>query len=192
VAILALSVTLLARGAIQGMGYEGDASRRLAASLIADQLLFEVESALAVGSLPEVGRQEGENPDDDEFMRIVEVAPLDLATLGMADLFLPPGAEAGTPRPRGATPLPDLLLVTVRVSWEDGLSEQAVTRTSFAYDASAAAQALAAAGAGSASEGDGDGDGEDEAEGASPGREGRGTGSGRGGGREPRDGNEDS
>jgi hypothetical protein len=110
----------------------------------------------------------------------------------MADLFLPPGAEAGTPRPRGATPLPDLLLVTVRVSWEDGLSEQAVTRTSFAYDASAAAQALAAAGAGSASEGDGDGDGEDEAEGASPGREGRGTGSGRGGRREPRDGNEDS
>jgi hypothetical protein len=192
VAILALSVTLLARGAIQGMGYEGDASRRLAASLIADQLLFEVESALAVGSLPEVGRQEGENPDDDEFMRIVEVAPLDLATLGMADLFLPPGAEAGTPRPRGATPLPDLLLVTVRVSWEDGLSEQAVTRTSFAYDASAAAQALAAAGAGSASEGDGVGDGEVEAAGESPGREGRGTGSGRGGGREPRDGNEDS
>jgi prepilin-type N-terminal cleavage/methylation domain-containing protein len=166
VAILALSVTLLARGAIQGMGYEGDASRRLAASLIADQLLFEIESTIAVGSLPEVGRQEGENPGDDEFLRVVEVAPLELAMLGMADLFLPPGEEPGTPRPRGGTPLPELLLVTVRVSWEDGLTEQAVTRTSFAYDASAAAQALAAAGAGAASDSDsnGDGDAENEAE----------------------------
>ena len=45
VAILALTVTMLARGAIQGMGYEGDASRRFTASLIADQLLFEERAA---------------------------------------------------------------------------------------------------------------------------------------------------
>jgi prepilin-type N-terminal cleavage/methylation domain-containing protein len=162
VAILALSVTLLARGAIQGMGYEGDASRRLAASLIADQLLFEVESGIAAGGVPEVGRQEGENPNDDEFMRVVEVAPLELAALGMADLFLPPSEEAGTPPARGSTPLPDLLLVTVRVSWQVGLIEQAVTRTSFAYDATAAVEALAAAGASSGGESDGESDGEVE------------------------------
>jgi prepilin-type N-terminal cleavage/methylation domain-containing protein len=164
VAILALSVTLLARGAIQGMGYEGDASRRLAASLIADQLLFEVESGLAAGAIPEVGRQESENSNDDEFTRVVEVAPLELATLGMADLFLPPGEESGTAPARGSTPLPDLLLVTVRVSWEVGLVEQAVTRTSFAYDATAAIEALAAAGTGSEGEPDGESDADAENE----------------------------
>ena len=44
-----------------------------------------------------------------------------------------------------AETLPQLLLVTVRVSWAVGLTEQAVTRTSFAYDATAAIDALAAA-----------------------------------------------
>jgi hypothetical protein len=43
--------------------------------------------------------------------------------------------------------VPKLLLVTVQVAWTDGLVEQAVTRTSFAYDASAAADALESSGA---------------------------------------------
>lgn len=147
VAVLALTVTMLARGAIQGMRYEGDASRRLAASLIADQLLFELESSLAVGILPELGQREVENPADDEFLRVVEVSPLEPAMLGMPDLFLPPGAEGEAPARGEGTALPELRMLTVRVSWEDGLAEQAVTRTSFAYDATAAIDALAAASA---------------------------------------------
>jgi hypothetical protein len=37
--------------------------------------------------------------------------------------------------------------VSVVVAWTEGLVEQTVTRTTFAYDASAAAQVLEAAGA---------------------------------------------
>jgi prepilin-type N-terminal cleavage/methylation domain-containing protein len=145
VVVLGLTVTILARSAIQGMDYEGDASRRLAASLIADQLLFEVESAMAAGNPPELGPREVDNPAEDEFLRVVEVSPLDPAMLGMAELLLPPGAEAGRPQPGTVETLPQLLLVNVRVSWEIGLTEQAVTRTSFAYDATAAIEALASA-----------------------------------------------
>jgi prepilin-type N-terminal cleavage/methylation domain-containing protein len=144
VAVLGFTVTMLARGAIQGMRYEGDASRRLAASLIADRALFEVESALAQGTLPEVGHKESEEGGD-EFRLSLDVAPLDPAALGIAALFTGPPSEAGAAPPAALAAAPQLLLVTVQVAWTEGLTEQAVTRTSFAYDASAAAQALGAA-----------------------------------------------
>src|SRR5262245_11967065 len=156
VAVLGFAVTVLARGAIAGMGYEGDASRRLAASLIADRALFEIESPLALGDLPPVGRQESEI--DGEYRLAVEVAPLDPAQLGIAALFAPEPtkregdreasqrslniAPTAPPRPTGPLPVPTLLLLSVRVAWTEGMTEQAVTRTSFAYDATAAAQAL--------------------------------------------------
>lgn len=145
VAVLGFAVTMLARGAIAGMGYEGDASRRLAASLIADRALFEVESAFALGAVPEIGRQESET--EDEFRLAVEVAPLDPAALGIGALFATDpaagaraGAAAGAPPAQGNAPT--LLLVSVRVAWTEGLTEQAVTRTTFAFDATAAAAAL--------------------------------------------------
>ncbi len=157
VAVLGFAVTMLARGAIAGMGYEGDASRRLAASLIADRALFEVESAFAVGAVPEVGRQESET--EDEFRLAVEVAPLDPAALGIgalfaadpaaADLGQEPAGSPGASAAQGA--VPTLLLVSVRVAWSEGLTEQAVTRTTFAFDATAAAAALGSAQEGEAS-----------------------------------------
>lgn len=142
VAVLGFAVTMLARGAIAGMGYEGDASRRLAASLIADRALFEVESAFALGAVPEVGLQESET--EDEFRLAVEVAPLDPAALGIGALFAADPA-AGAPAAQAPTAqgnAPTLLLVSVRVAWTEGLAEQAVTRTTFAFDATAAAAAL--------------------------------------------------
>jgi prepilin-type N-terminal cleavage/methylation domain-containing protein len=143
VAVLGFTVTMLARGAIQGMRYEGDASRRLAASLIADRALFEVESALAIGTLPQVGRQERE---ENEFRLALEVAPVDPVALGVPFLFSGPLAEAGG-RPAGPaaqtrSDLPALMLVTVQVAWTEGLVEQSVTRTSFAYDATETARAI--------------------------------------------------
>lgn len=144
VAVLGFTVAMLARGAIQGMRYEGDASRRLAASLIADRVLFEVESTLALGALPQVGHQERE---EGEFRLSLEVAPLDPAALGLAGLFTREPASAGAPPPTPPAEVPKLLLVTVQVAWTEGLAEQAVARTTFAYDASAAAEALEAAAA---------------------------------------------
>jgi len=148
VAVLGFAVAMLARGAIAGMQYEGDASRRLAGSLIADRALFEVESALALGGVPPVGRQESEAGD--EFLLAVEVLPLDPAQLGIGALFAPePATPGSSPAPsQPGTPVsaaaaaPVLLLVSVRVAWLEGLAEQAVTRTTFAVDTTAAQQAL--------------------------------------------------
>lgn len=145
VAVLGFTVAMLARGAIQGMRYEGDASRRLAASLIADRALFEVESTLALGALPELGHQERE--EGGEFLLSLDVAPLDPAALGIGPLFTGQPAEAGGPPAAVRSDVPKLLLVTVQVAWTDGLVEQAVTRTTFAYDAAAAADALESSGA---------------------------------------------
>ena len=143
VAVLGFTVAVLARGAIQGMRYEGDASRRLTASLIADRALFEVESALQLGTLPEIGREERE--EGDEFRIALEVAPLEPAALGDAGLLTREPASAGGAPSAAQAAAPTLLLVTVQVAWIEGLSEQAVTRTTFAYDASQAAAALGAA-----------------------------------------------
>jgi prepilin-type N-terminal cleavage/methylation domain-containing protein len=145
VAVLGFTVAMLARGAIQGMRYEGDASRRLAASLIADRALFELESTLAIGALPELGHQERE--ENEEFRLSLDVAPLDPAALGIGPLFTDPPDEAGNPPTAVRSDIPQLLLVTVQVAWTEGLVEQAVTRTTFAYDASAAAAALESSGA---------------------------------------------
>ena len=142
VAVLGLTVAMLARGAIQGLRYEGEASRRLAASLLADRLLFEVESTLALGALPELGRQERE--EGDEFRLALEVAPLDPAALGLAGLFSGPPGRPGGPPPAPPPEAPKLLLVSVVVAWTEGLVEQTVTRTTFAYDATAAAEVLEA------------------------------------------------
>lgn len=149
VAVLGFTVTVLARGAIQGMHYEGDASRRLAASLLADHALFEIESALALGTLPELGRKERE---EGEFRLGLEVAPIDPAALGVPGLLTGEPASEGKPPAQVADALPKLLLVSVQVVWTEGLREQSVTRTTFAYDATAAAAALKQAGQGQTGE----------------------------------------
>jgi hypothetical protein len=147
VVVLGLAAPLLFRISIEGMQYEGDASRRLAASLLADRALFEVESALALGATPAVGREESA---EGEFLLAVEVAPLDPAQLGIGELFAPAEAAPGAPAPRAAPPAASaqaalgLLLVSVRVAWSDGVFEREVTRTTFAYDAQAAVAALGA------------------------------------------------
>jgi hypothetical protein len=149
VAVLGFTVAMLSRGAIQGMRYEGDASRRLAASLLADRALFEAESALALDVPPVPGRQERE---DGEFRLVLEVAPLDPAALGLPTLFDARPSEPGTPRPPPSPATPKLFLVTVHVAWTEGLVEQSVSRATFAYDASDLAQVLEASEAGEGDE----------------------------------------
>ncbi len=149
VAVLGFTVAMLSRGAIQGMRYEGDASRRLGASLLADRALFEAESALALDVPPVPGRQERE---DGEFRLVLEVAPLDPAALGLPALFDARPSEPGTPRPPPSPATPKLFLVTVHVAWTEGLVEQSVSRATFAYDASDLAQVLEASEAGEGDE----------------------------------------
>ncbi len=78
VAVLGLVYVVVARGAMQGLQTEGDASRRLRASLLADRVLNDLELSLAGGSAPALGETE---TSEEEFTVVVEVSPFDLASL---------------------------------------------------------------------------------------------------------------
>lgn len=141
VAVLGLFGAVLLQQASQGMHYEGEARRRMRASLVADRALWEVEAGLKLGAPPQPKEEETET--EDGFHVRVEVQPLDPLLLGLA-----PPADAGgdPPSPAAAAPLPlPIFQVLVRVAWLEGLAEHAVTRTTFAFDGTAVAQALGAA-----------------------------------------------
>jgi prepilin-type N-terminal cleavage/methylation domain-containing protein len=144
VAVLGLVYVVVARGAIQGMQTQGDASRRLRASLLADRTLNELELALAAGATPEIGETQSSQED---FEVVVEVAPFDVASLLEALTVEEDRPETSTaslrllePSVRGGAPT--VLSIVVRVAWIEGVSEREITRTSFAFDAEAAAPLL--------------------------------------------------
>lgn len=141
VVILGLVYVVLARGAMQGLQTEGDASRRLRASLLADRILNGMELSLAQGSAPTLGQTE---TIEEEFTVVTEVNPFDVATL-LEDATGEPvssASELELLKPtRGGTPM--VLSITVRVAWTEGISEQQVTRDSFAFDLDAATPLLA-------------------------------------------------
>lgn len=144
VAVLGLVYVTLARTAMQGLRAEGEATRRLEASLIADHALSELELLLAGGVAPQVGVTESEQ---DQYAIFVEVAPYSLDELTTPPAR--PGEEQKQPLDlpllvAGSTGQGSALLaVTVRVSWQEGVYEREVTRASFAFDQEAAAPHLA-------------------------------------------------
>jgi prepilin-type N-terminal cleavage/methylation domain-containing protein len=162
IAVLALVYTALARAAMQGLAHEGDASRRLQASLIADQVLGEIEAQLAAGVAPPAGRTETEQED---FGVSVEVRPFDLGAFALAAAENA-AAERGAPsvgqapQPTGGPALQlltapagapsPLFEVDVRVRWLEGQEEQEVSRTSFGADPATVAAALGELGPGDA------------------------------------------
>ncbi len=145
VAMLGIIITVLADASVQGMMIEGDADRRLRASLVADDALHELEGLLALGQPIPLGTRESEQ---DEFRIAVTVSPFTPDAVGLS--FDDP--EAG-PRERGragpsffdAGPrsTPALLMLDVRVSWQEGIDEVSVTRSSIGFDKAAAAPLLA-------------------------------------------------
>ena len=144
VALLGVVVSVLARSAIEGMAYEGDAGRRTRASLLADRALFQVEASLELGP-PKALHEESQ--EGEEFRVTLDVQPIELGPGGLDALLGAPEEKQGTGKRGGAAakaPSVGLSLyrVLVNVSWFEGLHAQSVTRSSFAYDASAAAQAL--------------------------------------------------
>ncbi len=144
VAVLGLVYVVVARVAIQGLQTEGDASRRLRASLLADRALSDLELELAGGAAPKVGETE---TTEEEFTVVVEVSPFDIGSVLQegAGADQRPGAQTSTlellsPTARGG--IPTLLSIHARVKWIEGVSEREVTRTSFVFDAEAAAPLL--------------------------------------------------
>ena len=145
VALLGVVVSVLARSAIQGMSYEGDAARRTRASLLADRTLFRVEAALS-SDLRQPVHQESE---EGEFQVLLDVQPLELGPAASTPWSLrarrgraSAGAAGEAPRrPRCCSrcfsgPRPGEL--------DRGTARAIGDPQHFAYDASAAAQILGA------------------------------------------------
>jgi prepilin-type N-terminal cleavage/methylation domain-containing protein len=158
VAVLGLVYTVLGRAGIQGLQHEGEAERRIAASLLADQVLEEIEAGLEAGVVPRLGEEEREVG---EFAVAITVQPYDLLLPEPEETA--PGAtgERGPRRPgqslrdEEADLGPSLLVgargdpsplrrIDVRVIWVEGFGERSVERTSFGLDAQAAQESLAA------------------------------------------------
>lgn len=159
VAILAIAYTTLGSGGLQGLQQEGEARRRLQASLLADGAIAEIESAIAAGTTPPVGEEETER---DGYRLLVSVAPFTLVVpepqtagggkrLGNAQSRLggdrsaerfAPGESLLGPSGAGRGGESALRRITVRVVWDEGFGERSATRTTFALDAEAAAATI--------------------------------------------------
>ena len=171
VAILGIAYIALGSSGIQGLQYEGEARRRLEASLLADRVLSEIETELEIEYhlTPPLGDDEREEGD---FKIAVKVAPFSIVVpeeqgnggkrLGDARSRLGgSGAQAQPPAipgpsllggdsgPGGVSPL---RRIDVKIVWNEGFGERSVSRTTFALDPEAArgtldaiAQSLAAA-----------------------------------------------
>lgn len=154
VAVLGLVYSVLATAGIQGLRLEGDAGRRLRASLLAEQKIVELEAMVATGQSPEIGVTEDEAED---FLVTVEVSPLELeigdtkaSKRGRERLERAIGARAqgetspgSLLKPVGAGTQSLLRRVDVRVAWTEGDAEQVVGRTTYALDSVAAAPLIA-------------------------------------------------
>jgi prepilin-type N-terminal cleavage/methylation domain-containing protein len=75
VAILGIAYITLGSSGIQGLQHEGEARRRLEASLLADSVLSEIEAGLEAGAAPPLGEEESEA---DGFTIAVEVEPFSI------------------------------------------------------------------------------------------------------------------
>ncbi len=139
VAIIGVAFTLLARANIEALRAEGTARRQLAASLVADRSLAELEAGVLAGAPPAVGRRDQEV---DGFAVAIDVQPMDFVLPPLPEGVVS-GFEATTP---ANTLLPDarsgrettpLRHVRIEVTWEDLGGPRSVLRETFVFDTSA-------------------------------------------------------
>jgi prepilin-type N-terminal cleavage/methylation domain-containing protein len=164
VAILAIAYSQLGASGIQGLQHEGEARRRIEASLLADSAVTEIESSIEAGTVPPVGEDEREQG---AYRIKVAVDPYTLAVpdeeekeghrIGQAKSRL--GGDAGAAPPPAAGPsllggdrgaVSPLRRIVVSVAWDEGFGERITTRVTYALDAEAAAGTLGALAEGAA------------------------------------------
>jgi prepilin-type N-terminal cleavage/methylation domain-containing protein len=156
VAILAIAYMQLGSSGVLGLRHEGEARRRIQASLMADSALTEIESSIEGGTVPPVGQTEHE---ENGFRISVKIDPF---TLNVPDEQSADGHRISqaksrlggdaAPQPiagasliggeRGAAP--PLRRIEVRVAWDEGFGEMAATRVTYALDTEAASSTLGA------------------------------------------------
>jgi prepilin-type N-terminal cleavage/methylation domain-containing protein len=135
VAILGVLYVVLADVAIQGLRAEGRSRRRMEASLVADRALSEIEIEIEAGGVPELGRLP--ETEEDMFRIAVEVRPYSIPLVGgTADA----GSDTGSPSEGGA--LASLREIELTVTWDEGVDELQVVRTTYAFDAAGASSQL--------------------------------------------------
>ena len=136
VTILAVVYSWLATSAMQGMRSEGLSKRRMEASLLIDDQLMLIETGLAVGTPPALGRAELEL--DDLFRLVVEVTPFD-PTPYLGEEYPPEGTTSTLLAPPENADEAFLRIINLTVSWHEAGDEHAVRRTTLAYDGAAIA-----------------------------------------------------
>jgi len=149
VLVLSMFFTVLADQAIHGLRNEGENRRRLEASLLADDLMMEIESGLLNGDVPPIGREEDE---DDLYTLVLEVRPLDLTALFPPEALLDDGVAATLlGEDPDESPARE---IEITVTWFEVEDERRVQRKTFAFDTGGASDLDgAAAGGGGASGG---------------------------------------
>ncbi len=141
VAILGLFYTVIAGVAIQGLRAEGEAARRLEASLLADRVMTELETGLEAGLPPPLGRSQEER---DAFQLTVEVAPLELTLPPLPGETETVSSEPGLLAGSGPGAPSPLRRIDVHIAWLEGNDERTLTRTTFGFDAEAVSTELQA------------------------------------------------
>lgn len=159
VLIFAVAFTTLAGHTMSWVRAEGITTRRLQASLLADDQMADLEARVALGDTPPLGEEETEQGD---FRLTVSVEPwqppFSVEDPNASDSRA--GAAVSLFRPGKDDPNGVLRQIRVVVRWDEGFEEHAVNRTTFAVDAEAARQLLEGAGfapPGSAADGTGSG-----------------------------------
>jgi prepilin-type N-terminal cleavage/methylation domain-containing protein len=161
-ALLAIAYTTLGGAGAQSLQKEGEAARRLNASLIADRALEGLELAFDQGVAPPIGEEE---TSEGIYRVAIRVAPWEPVIPERERSLAVERSERRARRPgesirddEGASLGPSLLVgergqpgplrrVDVVVTWDEGWSEGRVVRTSFGLDTEAAAASLQALGA---------------------------------------------
>lgn len=132
VAILGIWYMVMASIATQGLRAEGESQRRLRASLLADEILADLESGLVLGSAPAAQTEETVR---DRFTVRVVVEPYLLEFPGPPDIANPEGKpEPALQKLVGPSGESLLSQIEVEVSWIEGSTAQRVWRESFGLD----------------------------------------------------------
>ena len=135
VAILGVLYVVLADVAIQGLRAEGRSRRRMEASLVADRALSEIEIEIEAGGVPELGSLP--ETEEDMFRIAVEIRPYSIPLPGGTT---DAGSDTGAPSDEG--PLASLREIELIVTWDEGVDELQVVRTTYAFDAATASSQL--------------------------------------------------
>ena len=140
VAILGIWYIVIAALAMQGLRAEGKSQRLLAASLIADEVVADLEAAIAGGTLPPLEATEEER---DDFMILTEVEPFDIPLPRAEGQPIPPtGPPSAFSHLTGSAGEPPLRKISVEVTWTEGTQPVSVLRETYALDLSASISSL--------------------------------------------------